>query len=196
MKNLMYSGIIIGAFVAGFIGCSTPKVKSPVEILKPITVTTPAPQVEIWMTPNYTGGYFPEAIALIKKWAVHPEFTDYVIKKRKYFSHTDGTVVENMAKYVMLMGQKRTIPIKMYYKPYSAALGGWNGVSIYENSAKKMSVTRRAGHLLHETTHALGWRHKGNYANKFDNVNSFPYSLGYDFESFLAIKTGSKLALE
>lgn len=195
MKNLIYSVSIVSLLLAVFVGCSTPKVKRPVEILEPVTVTT-TPPVQIWRTPNYTGGNFTEATDLIKKWAVHPEFTDFVIKKRKYFSHTEGTVVENMTKYVMLMGQQRTIPIRMYYKPYSSALGGWNGVSIYENSAKKMSLNRRAGHLLHETTHALGWRHKGNYANKFDNVNSFPYALGYDFEEFLILKQTIKLAEE
>jgi hypothetical protein len=180
--------------LAGCIG--TAPVKKPVDILAP--QVTQSPQIQDWMTPNYTGGKFPESIALIKKWAVSPEFTEFVIKKRKYFSHTEGTVIENVAKYTLLMGQGKIIPIAMYWMPTSAALGGWNNTKgkILENSAKKLSVTRRASHLLHETTHVLGWKHEGNYPEKFDNVNSFPYAIGYDFEEFLALKTGASIAAE
>lgn len=195
-----------GAIFFTFIGCiflivmtltgcnSTPK--KPVEILAP--QVTQAPQIQDFMTPTYTGGKYLESIALIKKWAVHPEFTEFVIKKRTYFSHTEGTVIENMAKYTMMMGAGFTIPIKIYWNPVSAALGGWHPEkqAILENYSKKMSVTRRASHLLHETTHVLGWKHSGNYPEKFDNVNSFPYAIGYDFEEFLALKTGAAIAAE
>lgn len=171
-------------------GCNSAQVKKPIDILTP--EVSQAPQIQDFMTPTYSGGKYPESIALIKKWAVHPEFTTFVIKKRTYFSHTEGTVIENMAKYTMMMGAGFTIPIKIYWNPASAALGGWHPEkqAILENSAKKLSVTRRAAHLLHETTHVLGWKHSGNYPEKFDNVNSFPYTIGYLFEEFLVMKLG------
>jgi hypothetical protein len=52
-----------------------------------------------------------------------------------------------------------------------------------------MTPNERAGHWLHETSHKYGWSHLGNYVTKFDNENSFPYAIGYDFEDFLETKS-------
>jgi hypothetical protein len=184
-------------------GCATP-VQKPVEapktvekILapKPVEKVTVLP-MKVWKTPKYHSEApltpkYREAISLIEKWANTDEFINYVAKKRTYFSHTDKTISEVLSIWRSQLDKGETIEITYYTTWWKGrAIGGWNGDKIYENIkwAEELTAIERAGHLLHETSHKYGWVHQGNYTNQFDNVNSFPYAIGYEFEDFLHMK--------
>lgn len=50
----------------------------------------------------------------------------------------------------------------------------------------------KASILMHEVTHKYGWRHNGDERNVNDNINSFPYAVGIDFEEYLRNKETKK----
>lgn len=141
--------------------------------------------------------HFLRAIKLIEENANSDEFVSYVLKKRTYFAHTTKKVPEAVKEYREQLERCDTINVT-YYRPWykSNALGGWDGKEINENLQYIMGDIERAGHLLHETTHKYGWDHKGQRYNLYDNVNSFPYAMGYDFEDYLKEKLKPRLAQE
>lgn len=186
-------------------GCATRVTKNvdvaPVETK--IEVATPVMPLssKVWRTPNFTSAWtfnatFVEAIQLMQKWANTDEFVAYVASKRTYFSHTDKSVTEALKLYREQLDRGDTIEITFFspkwynYLKYKDTIGGWDGDSINENlSFSGYGPNRRAAHLLHEVTHKYDWKHQGNHSDKYDNENSFPYAIGYDFEEFLDTKT-------
>jgi hypothetical protein len=130
-----------------------------------------------------------QAIALIKKYANSDEFIRYLQSKRTKFSHTEIEASMAIKMWREQLAKCDTINIEFYKPLYpSKTIGGWSGNKIIQNLKYDMIAEQRAGHLLHETSHKYGWIHKGNYSDKYDNKNSFPYSVGYDFEDFLLAK--------
>lgn len=182
------------------VGCATqaprqlpPETQVPrVEIPVPPVVEAP----RLRNTPAYTlpaqaSEDFKQAVELIKAYANSDEFYEYVLSKRTYFSHVGTkTAKQCVQEFRDQLDQGDTVEIVLYRNIFSKAIGGlWADGKIHENTKYRMTPNERAGHLLHETSHKYGWVHQGNYVTDFDNENSFPYAMGYDFEDFLETKT-------
>jgi hypothetical protein len=126
------------------------------------------------------------ALQLIADYGNSDEFYKYVSKKRRYFSHTNLSVAGALSLFRQQLNKGGVISIEFgdtFWR--KDILGVWNGYEIKDNINFKMTETERAGHLMHETSHRYGWKHKGNLINTFDNINSFPYAIGNDFQDFL-----------
>lgn len=160
---------------------------------KPEMVVVPSP-AKVYKTPRYkfsdtiTPDYF-QAVEYIEKWANSDEFIHYVLSKRTYYSNTTYSVKEAIKLWREQLNQNDIIPIA-FYTPLikGKAIGGWDGYKINQNTKYVLSAMHRAGHLIHETSHKYGWKHNGNKVKANNNVNSFPYAIGYDFEDFLIMK--------
>lgn len=201
-------------FLTAIVGCALIKQSRPIKptpiadvekILIPPKISGPIPLVMINKTPRYSFvmakgqdydlKVFKSAIQLIEAHANTDGFYKYMASKRTYFAHTKLKPIEAIKIFREQLNSSKTIEVKFYRPRYkSSAIGGWNGTSIYENMDFKMEAVRRAGHLLHETSHVYGWEHQGNYANRNDNRNSFPYAVGYDFEEYIMQITKKELA--
>jgi hypothetical protein len=195
MKLLLLSLLLL-------VGCATQAPRPlPVESKVPRITVIPTPPVvvdapRLRSTPNYSlpsdaPEDFKQALELIKAYANSDEFYDYVLTKRKYFSHVDGKSVKQcVQEFRDQLDKGDRLEVVLYHQYFSKALGGlWADGKIHENTKFKMTPNERAGHWLHETSHKYGWSHLGNYVTKFDNENSFPYAIGYDFEDFLETKS-------
>lgn len=190
MKFLILSLIMVG--------CSTVPKPTPSEVV--IESNKPIPEVikptKSWKTPKYilpngVDTSYKEAIILIQKYANTDEFANYVLSKRSKFSHTNLTAIQAVEKFRNDMDKGDELQIS-FYTPFikSSAIGAWDGVSIRQNTRIRMSVIDRASHLLHETSHKYGFSHLGNYPNRNDNLNSFPYAIGDEFKKFLKLTLG------
>lgn len=175
------------------VGCASPR-------LVP-TPTTPVsvPQEKVivpvkeYRTPRYYSKQefnpvYKEALSLIAQWANSDEFINYVAHKHTYIKHTDKTVLEALKLWRSQLDQSDQIEISFFHQYFTKSIGGWYDGKINQNTKFSLTVYERAGHILHETSHKYGWIHQGNYTNENDNVNSFPYIIGYDFEDFLLSK--------
>jgi hypothetical protein len=137
-----------------------------------------------------------DAVDLVLKYGNSDEFYAYMLKKRTYFTHTELNVREAISEFREQLadgGDSRVV----FHTPQkgtllSDAYAVWDGSRIIENTKIKLSVTERAGVLMHETSHKYGWLHKGNDRDKFNNINSFPYAVGKDFQAFLEMKVRKK----
>jgi len=169
-----------------------------------IVVVTPAP-VEIpgaaCKTPNYQskssfGPQYTQALEFVRDYGNSDDFYAFLSKKYPKFTHTDKTAFEAIRLFRTQLAKCEAITIE-FYSPIlkGTYVGNWDGVKISQNAKFILTPSRRAGHLLHETSHKYGWIHKGNKVAQYDNVNSFPYALGYAFEEFLESKLiNTKLA--
>lgn len=104
-------------------------------------------------------------------------FTDMV--KLNWFSHSKDS---GLAVYHSLFSCEDSIRI-VYYRPWyrwSKAVGYYaNGViHINDRKINKLTVNDLVELIAHETCHFLGYKHKGNYKYKYDNVHSVPYMVG------------------
>jgi hypothetical protein len=134
-----------------------------------------------------------QAVNFILQYANSDEFIEY-LSRRDHFSHVGNkTAQEVIAEWRDQLDRQDVMYISYYTPWFSDRIGGWDGETIRQNTKylEKLTVAERAGHLLHETAHKYGWVHEGNYTNENDNVNSFPYAVGYDFEDFILKKTGN-----
>jgi len=177
-------------------GCATrPYVEYSPTVYGPPVLTNTIGSTPKYICPPTVSKEFLKSLDLIRDYANSKEFSNYMKSKRTYFSHTNMKSNEAIDKFMSQLSSGDTIRISFYTPLFpSKALGGWDGYSIKENTKKYLSIIERAGHILHETTHKYGWAHQGNYVNQFDNVNSFPYAVGYDFIDFLTAKFPSQLA--
>lgn len=149
-------------------------------------------------TPKYVLGKgataeYLEAVDLVNAYANTDEFWDYVESQRtgekNYFAHTTLSVKEAIAQFRSELAKGETIQVEFFTPWYkSAQIGAWDGTRILENTQKHYTSIKRAGHLLHETSHKYGFVHSGNYPDKNDNQNSFPYVVGYALEEFVSLR--------
>lgn len=164
----------------------------PIVILKPIETTVrvlPAKGMPEYILPADATEEFREARFLLARFGNSDEFWNFVAAKRKSFAHTAYTKDQAIAQFRKDLARGDQIPIQYFTKWYKTrSIGAWNGIKILQNRNMRLTVIERAGHLLHETTHKYDFRHIGNYADRNNNQNSFPYAVGYDFEEFLATK--------
>jgi len=178
-------------------GCSTltqnPVTENPAPISQDVSVqaneslNTPLFLFKSAPKDNYT-----EAILLISKHGNSNRFYSYMKSKRKYFSHTELSVDDAIKSFRESLSKSEIINIVFYTNRFSKAIGGWNGSVISENTKFNMKPIELAGHIFHEASHKYGFKHLGNYKNKNDNINSFPYAIGIDFEEYLTAELSAK----
>lgn len=180
----------------------------PVGPLPQATANLPTPtvlapiEVKQWKTPTYVFmgthrdlSVYHEALAHIKNHANTDEFYAYMLKKRTYFKHSPHSVAETIKLWREQLNKGDIIEVH-FYTPWwkSRVVGGWDGSKINDNTKFVLNAIERAGHLLHETSHKYGHIHQGNYMNRYDNINSFPYAVGIDFEEYLHAKEAKTIA--
>jgi hypothetical protein len=139
---------------------------------------------------------YKDAVELVLKYGNSDEFYAYMLKKRTYFTHTELNVREAISEFREQLADGGDSRVE-FHTPHKGttlfdSYAVWDGRRIIENTQIHMSVTRRAGILMHETSHKYGWSHKGNSPEKFNNLNSFPYAVGDDFKAFLDMKVRNK----
>ena len=181
-----------------------PETKLETVEVKPLpvpTVIVPEVKPREWRTPIYSVAIsaqletYKKAIEHIKNHANTDAFYAYMKSKRKYFAHAKCKVDDCIKQFREQLDQADIINV-VYYTPFwkSAVIGGWDGSKINDNTKFLLTDTERAGHILHETAHKYGWIHIGNYTYKNDNINSFPYAVGDDFEAYLKEMEAKKVA--
>lgn len=190
MKKILIPALLLA------VSCNSkvaPVIKKVEEIIRPAVVMEIPRSLR---TPNYefilakgqtVDPSFKAAVELIKLHGNSDMFYRYMVSKRTYFAHTNKMkVTDAIKKFRTQLDQGETVQIK-FYTPFlkGKAIGGWNGLVISENTKFILSVARRAGHIMHETSHKYLWTHDGNSSVANDNGNSFPYALGYDFEDYI-----------
>jgi hypothetical protein len=110
------------------------------------------------------------------------KIADCVIKNTDYqndilgvssYSHYTGLNTKIVSD---LLSDKKAI-VSSYYKKYTKASAYRipNTNEIYVNRAKLGSHAKTVASLIHEKYHTLGYGHKGNKKNKYNNINSVPY---------------------
>jgi hypothetical protein len=169
--------------------CSTqvhkPAIEQPVPNTPTFTVEVSGQATPMYAFNSIPSDTFKKAIILISKHGNSNKFYEFMKSKRKYFSHTILGVDGAIKSFRASLARNEIINVTFYTSRFSKAIGGWNGKVISENTKFKLTVNDLAGHLLHETSHKYGFEHLGNYKLKNDNVNSFPYAVGEDFEAYL-----------
>lgn len=205
LSSLLVLICLLSVSCASKSGSTKPSVPETTENLPVVEVTPVSPIIDIpapvpvpevvetpkCKTPNYTstsklGPTFQEALDLIKLHANSDEFITYFSKRYPKFSNTSFTAIEAIRKFRAQLAQCDIVKIGFYTPVLKGSyVGNWNGVQITENSKFILSAPRRAGHLLHETSHKYGFTHDGNSVAKNDNVNSFPYAIGYAIEDYI-----------
>lgn len=208
MKLIHVQYAILGALV---LACATTTIKEvpvthvelpEIEVSEPAKTPGPIFTVAPRRVPHFLvlKGAMPEdyrkAIALIEAHANTDKFAAYVIAKKTVLSHTDKTLPEAMKMFREQMDKQDIVEVTFYKNIFSSSIGGWDGTKILQNLKFVKDPEGRAGHLLHEVSHKYGWKHQGNYHDRYNNVNSFPYVIGYAFEDYLRSLKASKLAGE
>lgn len=132
---------------------------------------------------------YKDAVELVLKYGNSDEFYAYMLKKRRFFTHTDLNVREVITEFRQQLEEGGDSRVEFHTPQKGTLLNDayavWDGRRIIENTKIRLSITERAGVLMHESSHKYGWMHKGNDRDKFNNINSFPYAVGIDFQAFL-----------
>jgi len=111
-------------------------------------------------------------------------FAGLIINVQK-FNHTEHSPVQ-----VALVVEKvmDSLEVEIYsYKsinPWSKAVAYADGNKIYFNSRKSASYIERAGTIMHECLHLVGYQHDGNYVTKY-NLLTVPYKIQMLFERYI-----------
>lgn len=183
---LLVASIVILPFA-----CNKITVDKPGEVTLPEIIVPSTPG----KTPKYKcynctlGESYVKALGYIEKHANTDEFEKYFLKKRTRLSHVDGKSPEMAIKtFREQLALEDEILISFYWNPVSKGLGAWDKGFIKQNTKYKLKPYELSGHLLHETSHKYGWKHLGNYKDKNDNLNSFPYAVGDEFKNYLVEK--------
>jgi|DEB0MinimDraft_6_1074348.scaffolds.fasta_scaffold105184_2 hypothetical protein len=107
----------------------------------------------------------------------------YQLPEDKYFTYTEDTNNEVVAKVRHFLNSDREVKIYSYrpWKWWSRVIGYTKGQNITINSRKinSLSVDDYAGHIAHEILgHMVGYGHGNNYWTKKKKY-SWPYFIGY-----------------
>lgn len=163
------------------------------KILLPLLLLVSFGKLDYRATPNYgmpQGVHedkFLGASRLITRHGNSDKFFEYMKTKRKYFSHTTGSVDDNIAKFREDLAKQDYIPVEVMFNQRKDFHGGWMPISkvMKMNVNVDLSDAHRAAIIMHETTHKYGWQHQGNEWAEHDNINSFPYAIQVDFQEYL-----------
>lgn len=176
---------------------------TPADPVKVPEVTAPEVQVQvpgtikIWKTPaislpTSSSKAMLEASQYIDQHGNTDEFYNYVRANAKKLEGGNETSLENgILKLRECFDKGETVKISWgWYLPGSAAIGGWNGIEIKQNSKKNLTSIERAAHWMHEISHKCGFSHVSNNISRYPIIaNSWPYQVGELFEQYLKIKT-------
>jgi hypothetical protein len=113
-----------------------------------------------------------------------PQYHSKILAE-EYYSHFTG---KNSEIVESLLSDKKAI-IKTYFKRFTKAkayrIPGQS--EIYINMAKISPNTESIiVTLIHERLHVLGYSHRGNNRNKYNNINSVPYKASMLSKGFLS----------
>lgn len=145
-----------------------------------------------------------EALKLVNQFANSDDFYQYLNRKMIRLSGGNETNIElSIKKFRNCL--HNSSPISVYWKDYSKVdqnqvIGGWNGYRMNQNKFHRLNPIERAGHWIHEISHACGFTHEvhGQLVNDIEKYpiirNSFPYQVGYAFEDFLSEKSSPSVA--
>lgn len=115
------------------------------------------------------------------------------IRKLTKFSHTrvNGEYVAeilyaNRHSKMEVVGYKTLYPYRWPFPKVKGYYSHENPDKIFVNlrSVHTMDRFDHVGNFIHEKMHSLGYEHKGNSRNKFNNIESVPYKIGYLAKSF------------
>ena len=141
---------------------------------------------------DYSENYL-EPARLIAEHANSDEFYEYFKRHgAQKVSHTDLTLEQAITKFRAQLAQADFIQIEVAPMKQGNYIGGWTGTLIRMNDHINQNDMQAAGTLLHEISHKYGWMHKGNDWTKFDNVHSFPYLVGMNFQAYLELLERNK----
>jgi hypothetical protein len=165
--------------------------------------TRPTTSTEVWKTPTLVLPLNPsksmqEARELVREHANTDGFYGYVRSKVKHLAGGDETNVEQaIARFRTCLNNLGEIPVVWgTYMPFSRAIGGWDGTHIRQNARLSMTSVERAGHWVHELTHACDFNHLSNDIVKYPIIKeSWPYQAGYAFEDYLTEKRRTEIQL-
>jgi hypothetical protein len=90
------------------------------------------------------------------------------------FAHTTDSP-EQVAERIRSAG-RLTIAVGFYAKSRTKAIAYEQNGRVYFNTLKQKYGAGSPGNIAHETTHTLGYKHKGN--RRRPNINSVPYRIG------------------
>ncbi len=178
----------------------------------PVTTLPPSVPVSLktpeLLLPKYPSQSMQDAAKYFKEYANSDEFYEYVKRnvpaKLAGGNYTDrDKAIADMRK---CLATRKPIPIRWatygVWPTYSsAAIGGWDGISINQNAKKSLTSLERAGHWYHEITHVCNFTHEVNGVSR-NSINSYPiilkswpYNGGYAFEDFLIEKRRASMKL-
>lgn len=115
------------------------------------------------------------------------------IKKIERFTHTElngsdiaEVLFENRYSEMEVVGYKTFYP---YRWPFPKVKGFYSHetpdkINVNLRALHTMDTFDHVGNLIHEKMHSLGFEHQGNSRNKFNNIDSAPYKIGYLARSF------------
>jgi len=110
-----------------------------------------------------------------------------LVKGVSQYNHTRDTAAMVADK---IKDSQLQIFVKSYTSknPWSLAIGYAKGNEIFLNTRKMdLPLGERAGNIMHEAMHLLGYTHRGNRPNTY-NKGTVPYKVGNLFGEYVAKK--------
>lgn len=157
------------------ISCATQKPKQVTEIIFP--VNDPFDSSLVFYENESTLESIAKAIKVANCVTLDPRFHDDIIKNGKY-EHFNGDNKEISTK---LLSDKKAI-VGTYYKRFTKAIAyrnpGTDKIWFNRKYTKTSSGSSKLNTMIHERLHVLGFGHKGNSKNKYNNIESVPYKVG------------------
>lgn len=139
-----------------------------------------------------------DGIRLVQKYINSSDFQNFFATRNTNFTHVKISNAYARKIFRLQLDYAPSILVQSVWIKRGDYVAFWDGYSINLNSrfTRERDAYGVAGTLVHETSHAFGWRHKGNTVKKYGNVNSLPYAIGYDFEDYLRAKFTGEVFLE
>jgi hypothetical protein len=131
-----------------------------------------------------------EAARVFQEYGNSDEFYRYLRKNVDDLEGGNETNIDAaIMKFRKCLNERAEIRIEFVnYSPEyrGRVIGGWRNDHLAQNKFKELDVIERAGHWIHEISHACGFTHVDNDIMIYPIIRrSFPYQVGYKFESFL-----------
>jgi len=125
-----------------------------------------------------------KAASIVMKHYNDRAFAELIINVEKY-NYTEHSPIQ-VALVIEKVMDSLEVEIKSYksFNPWSNAVAYVKGNTIYFNERKFGTVIDRAGTIMHECLHLVGYRHKGNFPNAF-NLQTVPYKVQMLFERYI-----------
>jgi len=101
------------------------------------------------------------------------------------FNHTEHSPVQ-VALVVEKVMDSLEVEIHSYrsLNPFSKVVAHAKDNKIFFNARKSASYVDRAGTIMHECLHLVGYQHDGNYVTKY-NLQTVPYKVQMLFERYI-----------